>query len=64
VHVAGIVKGASPLVSVVPTLQADMVQSSPFAAYTNIITITVETNFDLRNADDGSITFSGLTGLE
>ena len=60
---AGITNGGSPLVSVVPSLQASMVQSSPFASYSNVITVKVMTNFDLRHADGGTITFSGVTGL-
>jgi hypothetical protein len=61
---AGIANGGNPLVSVVPDLEADMSQSSPFAGYSNVVTIKMRTNFELRQADGGSITFTGLTGLE
>jgi hypothetical protein len=61
---AGVPNGGNPLVSVVPHLAASMVQTSPFASYTNIVTIVMQmTNYDLREADGGVITFMGLTGL-
>eukprot|EP00802_Teleaulax_amphioxeia_P009685 Tamp_09706.p1 GENE.Tamp_09706~~Tamp_09706.p1 ORF type:complete len:378 (+),score=62.33 Tamp_09706:95-1135(+) len=59
----GVHNGANPLVVVLPEFDVRKIgQSNPLASGSNTITVTIQTNVNLAQADSSVVTITGLTG--
>ena len=58
----GVANGANPLLVVVPEFGVRKIgQSNPLAGGSNTITVTIQSNVNLRSTDSSVVTISGLT---